>query len=113
MFAANLDLLEALFAPLTDNPFFVKNRDLQYVAANDAMLRLCGIANRTDLIGRTAWQVYPASYAAHCERDDREILAGRAIVDRLEMVVASAPTWLLFSQMPVRDATGGVVGIAG
>lgn len=112
---ANLDLLEALFAPLTDNPFFVKDRELRYVAANDAMLRLCGASNRGDLIGRTAWQVYPPEYAAHCERDDREILAGRPIVDRLEMVVAAtrAPSWLLFSQLPICDKRGKVAGIAG
>jgi AraC-like DNA-binding protein len=112
---ANLDFLEELFAPLTDNPFFIKNDKLQYVAANDAMLRLCGVANRRELLGRTAWQVYPAQYAAHCAKDDREILAGRSIVDRLEMVVAGkrAPSWLLFSQLPVRDRRGKVVGVAG
>jgi PAS domain S-box-containing protein len=112
---ANLDLLEALFAPLTDNPFFVKDRSLRYVAANDAMLRLCGVANRSELLGRTAWQVYPPAYAAHAEMDDREIMAGRAIVDRLEMVVAAkrTPSWLLFSQMPIRDKRGRIVGIAG
>jgi len=112
---ANLDLLEALFAPLTDNPFFVKDLGLKYVAANDAMLRLCGMANRSELLGRTAWQVYPPQYAAHCEADDREVLAGRPIVDRLEMVVAArrAPSWLLFSQMPIRDKRGRIIGIAG
>jgi AraC-like DNA-binding protein len=112
---ANLDLLEALFGPLTDNPFFVKNRELQYVAANDAMLQLCGVSNRRELLGRTAWQVYPAQYAAHCETDDREILAGRSIVDRLEMIVVSqrAPRWLLFSQFPIHDKNGKVAGIAG
>lgn len=112
---ANLELLEALFAPLTDNPFFVKNAKLQYVAVNDAMLRLCGVSNRNELLGRTAWQVYPKPYAAHCEKDDRDVLAGRPIVDRLEMVVAGnrAPSWLLFSQLPVRGNKGEVAGIAG
>ena len=47
---ANLAFLEELFAPLTDNPFFIKNEKLQYVAANDAMLRLCGVANRRELL---------------------------------------------------------------
>ncbi len=112
---ANLDLLEALFAPLTDNPFFVKNEKLQYVAANDAMLRLCGLSSRSQLLGRTAWHIYPPPYAAHCERDDREILAGRAIVDRLELVDAGNRqlSWLLFSQLPIRDAKGKIAGIAG
>ena len=113
--SAYLDLLAALFAPLTDNPYFVQDRALRYVAATDAMLRLCGAATRSALLGRTARGVYPPAYAAHCEADGREILAGRPIVDRLEMVVASkrAPRWLLFNQMPVRDGRGLVVGIAG
>lgn len=112
---ANIALLEALFAPLTENPFFIKNEKLQYVAVNEAMLRLCGVSNRNQLIGRTAWHVYPLQYAAHCEMDDREILAGRSIEDRLEMVVVAnrAPSWLLFSQLPVHDRKGRIVGIAG
>ena len=112
---ADLSLLEALFQPLIENPFFVKNKNLQYVAANDAMVALCGLAYKKDLIGRTAWEIYSAEDAARYDFDERRVLSGRAIIDRLELVgVANrAPAWLLFSQLPIRDRLQQVVGIAG
>jgi AraC-like DNA-binding protein len=112
---ADLNLLEALFEPLTENPFFVKNKELEYVAANDAMVALCGLAYKKDLIGRTAWEIYSAHDAARYDVDERKVLSGKAIVDRLELIAVAnrAPAWLLFSQLPIRDRLHQIVGIAG
>jgi AraC-like DNA-binding protein len=112
---ADLNLLESLFEPLIENPFFVKNKNLQYVAANDAMVALCGLTYKRDLIGRTAWEIYSAQDAARYDVDERRVLSGKAITDRLEPVAAAnrAPVWLLFSQLPVRDHLGQIVGVAG
>jgi AraC-like DNA-binding protein len=112
---ADLALLELLFAPLIDNPFFIKNEKLQYVAVNEAMLRLCGVSHRKDLIGRTAWQIYPPQSASRYDIDEHLVLSGQTIVDRLEMITVTnrAPAWLLFSQFPIRDQQQKIVGIAG
>lgn len=108
-------LLETVFAPLGDNPFFVKDGDLRYVAANRAMLDLCGARYPADLIGRTAHDVYAGADAARYELDERGVLSGAAIVDRVEQVRAArkAPVWLIFSQYPLRLASGTVAGVIG
>lgn len=112
---ADIPLLEALFAPLIDNPFFIKNENFQYVAVNDAMLHLCGVSRRNQLVGKTAWEVFPPEAASRYEIDERQVLSGHPITDRLEMVIAAglAPVWLLLSQIPVRNHKGRIVGIAG
>lgn len=112
---ANLPFLEALFEPLVENPFFVKNDRLQYVAANTAMLRLLGVSHRKQLLGRTAREVFPVHAALHHEGFERRVLAGKPVQDRLELIeVKGKPAmWLLFSEFPLRDAAGKIVGIAG
>lgn len=113
--AANLALLEGMFEALTECPFFVKDRQLRYVAANPAMARLCGVRRPADLIGRQAGDVFPASLARKYEAWDKAVLdTGRAQRNRLAVAAPSgvAPSWLLFSRLPVQSASGAVVGIA-
>jgi PAS domain S-box-containing protein len=112
---ASLDLLERMFEPLVDNPFFVKDRSGAYVAANRAMLDLCGLRHRRELIGRTARDIYLPADAARFEVDDRIVLSGATIADRAEEVHAARrpPVWLIFSQHPLRGGTDGVAGIVG
>lgn len=112
---ANLELLEQLFDRLSSNPFFVKDAELRYVAANPAMARLCGVRNSRSLVGKSARDIFPAGSAERYEALDRRILAGgRPIKDRLELVPGHdrARTWLLFSRFPVTDHEGRIVGVA-
>jgi len=113
--ATNLDLLEQLFERLSANPFFVKDADLRYVAANPAMARLCGVRTPSALRGKSARNIFPPGSAERYEALDRRILAGgRPVRDRLELVPGhdQARTWLLFSRFPVVDDEGKIVGVA-
>jgi AraC-like DNA-binding protein len=112
---ADLDLLEALFAPLVDSPFFIKDADFRYVAANDAMVHLCGFSRRSQLLGRTARDIFPAPSASKYEAEEKEVLGGKKIPDRIEMIAVPnrRPAWLLTNQIPVFDSSGCVVGTAG
>ncbi len=113
--AANLDLLEQLFDRLSANPFFVKDGDLRYVAANPAMARLCGVRNPGTLVGKSARDIFPTGSAERYEALDRRVLAGgRPVRDQLELVPGhdQARTWLLFSRFPVVDDQGKIVGVA-
>jgi PAS domain S-box-containing protein len=110
-----LGLLDEAFAPLIHNPFFVKDRSLRYVAANRAMLDLCGVRYRSELIGRTARDMYARADADRYELDERQILKGVEIVDRVEEIHAArrGPVWLILSQRPLRDAAGRIAGVIG
>ncbi len=113
--AANLELLEQLFERLPANPFFVKDANLRYVAANPAMARLCGAGHPRALAGKSAQDIFPLEAAKRFESLDRRVLAStRPIKDRLELVHGHDQpyTWLLFSRFPVMDHYGNVVGVA-
>lgn len=106
--------VDALFSRL-DVPFFLKDAQLVYVAANPAMARLCGVADAAALVGRRAADLFPRAEAERFEALDRAVMAsGRPLHDRLERVAAGRgrPAWLLYSRVPAHDAAGRLAGIA-
>lgn len=112
----DLTFIESVFDQLDAEPFFIKDALLRYVACNEAMLRLCGLRNRNELIGRTSSYVFPKTLSDNFERLDRQILeTGRPMIDRVILAVSrrGQANWLLFSRVPVRDAKDRVVGVVG
>ncbi len=115
MGASDLDLLEGLLDQHLESPFFVKDRDLRYVAANRAMARLCGLAAGRELFGRRAGEFFSPELARHYESLDAAVLTtGRPLTNVLEATVSrdGGRIWLLFTRLPVRDLRGIVVGVA-
>lgn len=110
----DISLLSAVFEVLIDSPFFCKDLDLRYVAVNRAMAELCGVKRPTDVIGKTAAAFFAPALCEHYEALDRHVLSsGEAVTDRLEISVSlgAQAQWLLFSRLPVTDASGRVVGV--
>jgi AraC-like DNA-binding protein len=113
--STDLDLLEQLFEQLADCPFFVKDAELRYVAANTAMAGLCGVRRPRDLYGRRAGDFFPPALTLRYEGLDRQVLAqGRAVTNLLDpsMGAGAESVWLLFSRVPVKTAEGAVAGVA-
>lgn len=112
----DLTLLGAIFDVLIDSPCFCKDLQLRYVAANRAMAELCDVKRPADLIGKTAAAFFPRALCEHYEALDRHVLSsGEAVTDRLEISVSlgAQAQWLLFSRLPVTDASGRVAGVIG
>ena len=89
LFAAvpGLAVLEQLLDRADDLVFCIKNRNGQYLSVNDAFLRRTRLASRTQLLGRTAREVFPALLAAGYEQQDAVVFAGGSEVrDRLETI---------------------------
>lgn len=111
----DLEFLEGLLDRLPEAPFFIKDASLRFVAANQAMLRLCGLAQRSEIIGRRSADFFPEAASRRYEALDREVFRrGRALPERVELIVgAGRPSnWLLFARLPVHDHDGRVVGVA-
>lgn len=106
---------EALFDALPDIVFFVKNPRGQYVGVNETLVRRCGAGAKQDLLGKTAEEVFPPPLGASYEAQDRQVLAGRAIRDRLELHLYPDRSrgWCLTQKIPLHDAGGRIVGMAG
>ncbi len=111
----NISLVESLLDHLPRSPFFIKDDQLRYVAANAAMLELCGVGDRANLIGRSARDFFPPAVCARYEAMDRQIMATRrAVKDQLDLSVRmhGRPVWLLFARWPIVTLEGSVAGVA-
>ena len=111
----DLDLLEALFDQHSGSPFFIKDSELRYLAANRAMAGLCGVGTARQLIGRRASDVFSRALADHYETLDRSVIeTGRPMTNVLEPTLGpdGGTAWLLFTRLPVRDVDGKIVGVA-
>lgn len=111
----SLSLVEHLFDQIPTAPFFIKDRALRYLAANQAMAQLCGVTNREAMIGKQASDFFPAAFAQRYEALDRRVLeSGKPIKDRLELSLhaRARPQWLLYTRWPVHDEDGAITGVA-
>ena len=109
-------MMEALFDAVPDIVFFVKDGGCRYAAVNQTLVRRCGFARKADVIGRTAADLFPPPLGAGYLEQDRAVLrTGRAITDKLELHLypGGRRGWCITTKVPIRDARGAVIGIAG
>jgi PAS domain S-box-containing protein len=113
--APGLEASEQLFDTISDVLFCVKDRNRRYVAANEAFIRRTGLQHRSELLGKTAREVFPAILAAGYEQQDDEVFSkGVTVRDRLEMITqAGSVGWYVSQKVAVRSAAGDVIALAG
>lgn len=108
--------LEPVFDALPDVVFFVKDGDTRYALVNRTLATRCGCKEKQALIGKTTEQVFPSRFANTYMAQDRAILGGAApMIDQLELHLypGRQPGWCLSSKVPLRNADGAIVGLAG
>lgn len=108
--------VEELFDRIPDVVFFVKDLLGRYRVVNQTLVARCGGRSKKDLLGRTAREVFPQPLGVRfLEQDLAVCRTGSAINNQLELHLY--PTrlegWCLTDKLPLRDATGAVVGVAG
>lgn len=107
---------EALFDCLPDVVFFIKNARSEYVVVNQTLAERCGRRDRSELIGRTADQVFPGPLGrSYREQDEQVLRGGYAIRDRLELHFY--PTgqcgWCVTNKLPLKGLEASVAGLYG
>ena len=104
------NVLEAAFAQSPDY-LYIKDRESRFLSVNNNMAALHHSSGRHDLVGQSDFDVMPLPQAE--ERFDAEqdmMRSGQPIIDSVEHMVDRV---LIASKVPVRDAEGRVVGLAG
>ncbi len=94
----------------------MKDRSRRYVAANEAFIRLAGLQHRSELLGHTAREVFPAILAAGYEQQDAEAFSkGATVRDRLKMITQGGGKvgWFVSQKVAVKSAAGEVIALAG
>jgi PAS domain S-box-containing protein len=113
---ADPGLLLALFDHLPRVYLFVKDREHRFVKVNRGLLALHGCAKEAEMVGRTDFDFHPPALAAQYVEEDRKVMESRRPVhDQLWLVPGAdgMPRWYLSTKLPLSDARGKVIGLAG
>lgn len=111
-----LIFIEQLFDGLTDIVFCVKDREGVYRSVNQAFVDRVHGNDKSELIGKSATQVFAKSLASGYELQDQSVFEnGRPIQDQLERITNADGTigWYLASKYPILDDHQNVVGLMG
>jgi AraC-like DNA-binding protein len=113
--AANPLFAVDLFDALPDVVFFIKDALGRYAAVNQTLVARCGARDKAALLGRTAPDVFGAAWGEAWLEQDRTVLAGSDIVDRLELHLYPDrdPGWCLTRKLAMRGMDGKVAGLCG
>jgi AraC-like DNA-binding protein len=106
---------ESLFDFLTDVQFFIKNREGLYIWANRGLLDNYLLRDKSEIIGKSDYDLAPAFLADQWVKDDREVLLGNEIRNRMELVGRYDMTvaWHVTNKIPLRARSGEILGLAG
>ncbi len=115
--------LAALFDCMEDVLVWVKDREGRYRWVNRAFLinyamdrpQSAVSPEDEDLLGKTDYELSPAFLADQFRVDDEQVLTGKRIVNRIELVGQpdGLTVWNVTNKIPLVDAAGTIIGTAG
>src|SRR5262249_53578965 len=115
--------LAALFDCVKDTLVWVKDLEGRYCWVNRAFLinytmdrpRSETIAGIEDVVGKTDYDLSPAFLADQYRLDDEQVLTGKRIVNRIELVgqPEGLTVWNVTTKVPLTDTDGAIIGTAG
>lgn len=116
MASIDLQLIQALFDLTPDIAFFAKNRQGEYLAVNDSLINRHGLKQKSEAIGKRPQEICPGEFGRlPTEQDQRVLKTGKPLIDFLELqwYRPGEPVWCLTSKLPLRNASGDVIGLIG
>jgi two-component system sensor histidine kinase/response regulator len=109
------NLLRTLMDNLPDY-IFVKDTHSRFLTTNVAHLRVLKADSLDEVIGKTDFDFFPRELAERYYADEQAIIAsGAPLLEREEYTFdpSGGKQWLLTTKVPLRDGSGGVVGLVG
>jgi PAS domain S-box-containing protein len=95
---------------------YVKDTSSRFILANRQVARGMGVNRHEELIGKTDFDFFPPRQAtAYFEAEQRVLQTGQALFNHEELFVDNTglATPILTTKVPLRDARGDIVAIAG
>tara|TARA_R110002110_G_scaffold415561_2_gene650951 strand:+ start:179682 stop:180407 length:726 start_codon:yes stop_codon:yes gene_type:complete len=98
-----------------DTHAWVKDLQGQFALGNRLFYERFGISSAQGLVGKTDFDLAPADMAEKYVEDDKRVLQGLIITDRLELIVGTTDRveWFLTSKWPVYSPAGDIIGSFG
>lgn len=109
------DFLAALLNSSSDAIYF-KDRASRFLNASQALVAKFGLEDSALLIGKTDFDFFSEKHARAAFEDEQRIMeTGEPIIDKEERETWEGDqcTWAATSKMPLRDATGEIIGTFG
>ena len=100
---------------------YVKDREGRFLLQNETNLKVRGVRNHDDIVGKTVFDIFPREIAESLEAEDRAVLeSGVPLINREGKTFFGSPDeqdsavrWHVTSKVPLRDAAGDIIGIVG
>jgi PAS domain S-box-containing protein len=94
---------------------FVKDTAGRYLFVNLTHARQLGLTSEAEMLGKTAFDFFPADIARLYDADDMSVLqSGTPVIEREEPFEADGRLgWFLTTKVPLRDAHGQITGLVG
>jgi PAS domain S-box-containing protein len=105
-----------LFDGLPHVMFCLKDRQGRYTAVNQAFVERTACRSSSEIVGRTAFDVFPSDLAAsYQEQDDALLLGAPPLRNQLELILRAdgGVGWYLTTKVVVTDKRGAIAGISG
>lgn len=108
-------LVSTFLNSIPDRIFF-KNAECRFIAVSKSCVQNFGGATAEQIIGRTDFDFFSATYARRAYEDEQRILrTGQPILNKVERETwpDGRVTWSLTSKLPLRDEAGRLIGTFG
>ncbi|MEN9574567.1 MAG: hypothetical protein RL514_2422 [Verrucomicrobiota bacterium] len=107
-------LLRTVIDLLPDH-IYVKDTQSRFLLANRGVALAMGVAGPEQLIGKADLDFYPEGDSALFRRDEQDVLAGHALLNKEEPVVHpdGSQRFILTTKVPLRDPAGNIIGLVG
>ena len=108
-------LVEELFDGLPNVLFYIKDTQGRYLWVNKTLIERSGLGGVSDVIGKTADQLFPVTGSSTLAQDIDVIRTGHPIREllRLYRTYKGERYWCLSSKFPLLDGATRVAGLAG
>jgi len=109
------NLLGSLIAAMPDHVYF-KDRDSRFLRINEAFARSAGLSSPEEAVGKTDFDLFREEHARQAHADEQRIVAtGEPLVgiEEKETWPDGRITWASTTKVPMRDATGKLLGLVG
>ena len=109
-------VLEKLFDQAPDVAFFIKDAAGRYLAVNNSLVERHGLRHKSQVLGQRPCDICPGDFGRIPSAQDAAVLrTGRPILDHLELHWSTPhkPGWCLTTKLPMRDASGAIIGLIG
>jgi AraC-like DNA-binding protein len=104
-----------MFDLLTDVIFWIKDTESQVVYANNRFVEHIGMHSLSQVIGKSDSAFFPPHIAKQFITDDKSVMNGTVITDRLELNILKFGefAWFSTSKRPLFDSQNNIIGSYG